>query len=158
MLTTLEKVVALKKTSIFSSLENAILAAIGDLLDEIWLEEGMTIFEKGELGDCMYIIVQGKVRVHDGEQTLNYLEAGEAFGEMAVLDSEARVASVTSVEETCVLRLTQEPLYELMEVQPKVAHGMIRTLSQHLRDRIQDLNALRREIAGSHWRINDNNA
>lgn len=154
MLTTLEKVIALKKASIFSTLPNEILAAVAPLLEEIWFDDGTTAIVKGELGDCMYIIVQGKVRVHDEDLTLNFLEEGDVFGEMAVLDSEPRVASVTAVEETCLLRLAQEPLYELMDVQPEVAQGLIRTLSRHLRDRIQDLNAIRSEIGARQGRGN----
>ena len=147
MLTTLEKVIALKKSSIFSTLPNEILAAVAPLLEESWFENGTTIFKKGELGNCMYIIVQGKVRVHDDDLTLNFLEDGKVFGEMAALDSEPRVASVTAVADTCLLRLAQEPLYELIDEQPDLARGIIRTLSGHLRARIQDMNALLAGIA-----------
>ncbi len=145
MLTTLEKVIALKKTSIFSSLPNEILAAMAPLTEEIWFDNGAAIIKKGELGECMYIIIQGKVRVHDGDLTLNFLEDGDVFGEMAVLDSESRVATVTANEEICLLRLAQEPFYELMDLQPEVAQGLIRTLSRHLRDRIRDIKVLRVE-------------
>jgi HEAT repeat protein len=146
MLTTLEKVIALKKSSIFTSLPNDILTAVATLLEESWFEEGSMIVEKGKVGDCMYIIMQGKVRVHDGDHTLNFLEEGNIFGEMAVLDSEPRVASVTAVADTRLLRLAQEPLYELIDEQPDLARGIIRTLSGHLRARIQDLNVLKAGI------------
>jgi CRP/FNR family cyclic AMP-dependent transcriptional regulator len=108
----------------------------------------MTVVKKGDMGDCMYIIAQGKVRVHDGERTLNFLEQGNIFGEMAVLDAETRVASVTAVADTCLLRLAQEPLYQLMDEQPDLARGIIRTLSGHLRARIQDMNVMQLGIAG----------
>ena len=142
MLTTLEKVIALKKTDIFSSLSNEILAAVAPLTEEIWFDDEAAIIKKGELGECMYIIIRGKVRVHDGDLTLNFLADGDVFGEMAVLNSESRVATVTAVEEVCLLRLVHEPLYELMDIQPQVAQGLIRTLSRHLRDRIRDLRVL----------------
>lgn len=145
MLTTLEKVIALKKTGIFSSLPNEILAAVASLTEEIWFDKGTSVIEKGDMGDCMYFIIQGKVRVHDGDLTLNFLADGDVFGEMAVFDSEPRVASVTSVEDSCFLRLDQEPLYELMDLQPQVAQGLIKTLSHHLRHRIRDLKELQAE-------------
>ena len=148
MLTTLEKVIALKKSNIFSSLPNEILVAVAPLMEESWFEEGVNVVKKGDLGDCMYIIVQGKVRVHDGEHTLNYLEEGKVFGEMAALDAEPRVASVTAVADTCLLQLAQEPLYQLMDEQPDLARGIIRTLSGHLRARIQDMNVMQLGIAG----------
>ncbi len=146
MLTTLEKVIALKKSSIFEALPNDILTAVASLLEESWFDEGAVIFEKGQMGDCMFIIVQGKVRIHDGELLLDLLESGKVFGEMAVLDSEPRSASVTAVSETCLLRLAQESLYELMDEQPELSRGLIKTLSGHLRDRIQDINALKSKV------------
>ncbi len=146
MLTTIEKVIALKKVGIFAATPDETLVDIAALLEEVDIEAGETIIEKGDLGDCMYIIVEGEVKVHDGENTLNHLASGDVFGEMAVLDSEPRVASVTAVTNTSLLRLAQEPLYDLTDEQPEVARRIIRVLSRHLRARIQDMNELRRKL------------
>ncbi len=143
MLTTIEKVIALKKVSIFEATPDETLVDVAALLEEVVLEAGDTIIEKGDPGDCMYIIIEGEVKVHDGERTHNHLGAGDVFGEMAVLDSEPRVASVTAVTETLLLRLAQEPLFDLTDEQPEVARRIIRVLSRHLRARVQDLNELR---------------
>jgi CRP-like cAMP-binding protein len=59
------------------------------------------LFEKDELGTAMYIIVDGRVQVHDGELVLTHLGTGQVFGEMAALDvGEVRSASITAVEKT----------------------------------------------------------
>ena len=92
------------------------------------------------------IIVDGKTRVHDGGRTLNYLGGGDVFGEMAVLDTEPRVASVTAVEDARLFRLDQEAFYELMDDQIEVARGIIHVLSQHLRARVRDLSDLRTRL------------
>jgi len=118
-------------------------------LEEVPLSAGETIFEKGDTGDCMYLIVGGEVRVHDGGRTLNHLQTGDVFGEMAVLDAEPRMASVTAVKDSQLLRLAQEPLYEVMEDRSEVGRGIIRVLSRHLRDRAQDLNELRDRLGTS---------
>ena len=146
MLTTIEKVIALKKVGIFTTIPDETLVDVAALLEEIEVEAGDTIIQKGDLGDCMYIIVDGDVRVHDGENTLNHLGAGDVFGEMAVLDSEPRVASVTAATSTSLLRLAQEPLFALTDEQPEVARRIIRVLSRHLRARIQDINELHRQL------------
>ncbi|MEE9491220.1 MAG: cyclic nucleotide-binding domain-containing protein, partial [Dehalococcoidia bacterium] len=146
MLSTIEKVIVLKTVSIFAGTPDEILAEVASLLEEVKLREGETIFEKGDAGDCMYIIVDGKVRVHDGGRTLNYLGEGDVFGEMAVLDPEPRLASVTAVEDTRLFRLDQEPFYELMDDRIEVARGIIHVLSQHLRARVRDLNDLRTRL------------
>jgi hypothetical protein len=146
MLSTIEKVIILKGVSIFAGTPDEILAEVTSLLEEVELREGETIFEKGDAGDSMYIIVDGKVRVHDGGRTLNYLDEGDVFGEMAVLDTEPRVASVTAVEDTRLFRLDQEPFYELMDDRIEVTRGIIHVLSQHLRARVRDLNDLRTRL------------
>ena len=146
MLSTIEKVIILKTVSIFAGTPDEILAEVASLLEEVALIEGETIFEKGDAGDSMYIIVDGQVRVHDGGRTLNYLGEGDVFGEMAVLDPEPRLASVTAVEDTRLFRLDQEPFYELMDDRIEVARGIIRVLSQHLRARVRDLNDLRTRL------------
>ncbi len=146
MLSTIEKVITLKTASIFAGTPDEILAEVASLLEEVELKEGETIFEKGDAGDSMYIIVDGQVRVHDGGRTLNYLGEGDVFGEMAVLDPEPRLASVTAVEDTRLFRLDQEPFYELMDERIEVARGIIHVLSQHLRARVRDLNDLRARL------------
>ncbi len=146
MLTTIEKVIALKKVGIFTATPDETLVDVAALLEEVDVDAGETIIEKGDLGDCMYIIVDGEVKVHDGRSTLNHLAAGDVFGEMAVLDSEPRVASVTAVVNTSLLRLAQEPLYALTDEQPEVARRIIRVLSRHLRARIRDMNELRKQL------------
>jgi CRP/FNR family cyclic AMP-dependent transcriptional regulator len=143
MLTTVERVIALKQASIFAATPDETLAEVAVLLEEVPLNAGQTIIEEGELGDCMYIIVAGEVRVHVGERTLTHLQAGDLFGEMAVLDAEPRSASVSAVEDTQLLRLDQEPLYEVMEDRGEVARGIIRVLSRRLRARVKDLDELR---------------
>ncbi|NJN43377.1 MAG: cyclic nucleotide-binding domain-containing protein [Anaerolineae bacterium] len=82
------------------------------------------------------------MRVHDGERTLNTLSDRDVFGEMALVDPAPRVASVTAMEDTLLLRLSQDPFYEAVNSQAEIARGVIRVLSRHLRDRVQDVGRL----------------
>jgi CRP-like cAMP-binding protein len=140
---TIEKVIILNTVDIFSATADEVLAEVADLLVEVTAPAGSLIFARDDLGDSMYIIVSGNVRVHDGENTLNYLGERTVFGEMALLDSGPRVASVTAVEDTLLLRLDQEAFYELMEGRIEIARGVIRVLSGHLRGRLRDLEQAR---------------
>ena len=148
MLTTIEKVLALKKVSVFAETPDETLAAVAGLLAEVPLPSGETVFEKGDMGDCLYIVANGEVRVHDGDRTLEHLVEGHVFGEMALLDAEPRMASVTAVVDTCLLRLDQEPFFELMNDRPEVARGIIRVLSQRLRARARELTEQRAASPG----------
>lgn len=139
MLTTIEKVIILKKVDIFSKTPDDVLADVANLLEEVEISEGETIFKQGDLGDSMYVIVDGKVSVQEGDHLLNYLGERDVFGEMALLDPEPRMASVTAVEPTRLFRLDQAPFYQLIAERPEVATGIIRVLTRRLRNRARDI-------------------
>ena len=143
MLSTVERVIILKSASIFGAVPDNLLAAVAVTAEEVALRAGDPLFAKGDLGQEMYVIVSGRVRIHDGAHTLNQLGAYEVFGEMALLDAEPRSASVTASEETLLLRLRQEEFFELLDEHGAIARSVIRVLSQRLRDRSAELAALR---------------
>ena len=135
MLLTIEKVLILKTVSIFADTPEEILADVAALLEEIDVTAGETILHKDDVGRCMYIIVDGRVRVHNGDQLIAYQGARDIFGELAVLDAEPRSASVTAEVDTHLFRLDQEAFYELMADRFEVARGIIRMLCRRVRAR-----------------------
>ncbi|MDZ4767954.1 MAG: cyclic nucleotide-binding domain-containing protein [Chloroflexota bacterium] len=146
MLSTIEKVIILKTVSIFASTSDDILAETAALVEEVELAAGATLFAKGDLGNSMYIVVSGNLRVHDGENTLNFRAEREVVGEMALLDPEPRSASVTAVEDTLLFRIDQEPFYDLMADRIEVVRGIMRVITGSLRARVRDVADLRVRI------------
>ncbi|HZQ05655.1 MAG TPA: cyclic nucleotide-binding domain-containing protein, partial [Anaerolineae bacterium] len=139
MFSTVEIVGILRGVDIFAQTPVPVLADVAAVLQQVELNEGETIFQKGDLGDSLYIIVAGRVRVHDGAHTLSDLGEGEVFGEMALLDPEPRSASVTAVEATQLLRLDQQSFQELLEERAEIARGIIKVLTRRLRERSREL-------------------
>lgn len=146
MLNLVERVLILKTVSLFATSPDSVVADVASLLEETELAKGEILFDKGAAGTCMYIIVSGKVKVHDGQRFLNFLGERQIVGEMAVLDSTPRMASVTAEEDTLLLRLDQEALYELMADRIEVARGIIRVLTGNLRNRVNDITDLREQL------------
>ncbi len=136
----------LKALNIFGEAPEDLLRHIIPLLAEVEFKAGATIFEKGDMGDCMYIIKKGMVRVHDGLATLNNLGEYEVFGEMAALSAEVRSASVTALEDTQLLRLDQNSFFGLIKTSPVVAEGIIKVLVKALQARAKDLSDLRTQM------------
>ena len=134
-----EKITLLKSVSLFIESPEGVLAEVANLLEEVQYQPEETIFHKGSPGNSMYIIVEGTVKVHDGDMILNYLSTPDFFGEMAALDPEPRSASVTAIEATQLLRIEQAALSNLMERQPDVGRGVIHILCQRLRARMRDM-------------------
>src|SRR5215471_1110444 len=133
MLLTVEKVLILKTVGVFSDISERGLIDAATVLEEVRAEPGEGIFEKGDTGSSLYIVVEGAVRVHDGDRTIATLGPGEVFGELAALDPEPRMASVTVVEAALLLRMGNAELHELIAEHPEVAQGIIRVLCRRLR-------------------------
>jgi len=138
MLSEIEKILILRTVPMFAQTPNAVLASVAGLLREQDVLAGQTIIRKGDVGDCMFILVEGLVRVHDGEHTLNYLGGRDVFGELAVLDAEARSVSVTAVAPTRLLLLEQAALYGLMNSHIEVVHGLFHVLCDRLRGKVRE--------------------
>jgi len=136
MLLTIEKVLVLKTVSMFSEIPDEVLGKVANVLEEADFAAGEAVFEKGDVGDCMYIIVEGQVRIHDGERTIGELGPREVFGDMAVLDAEPRSASATASEDSQLLRLSQIVFYELMSDHVVIARAISRMLSRRLREAV----------------------
>ena len=144
----IERLLLLKTVELFAAASDEILAELADLLVEEEHPAGMPIVRGGEQGMSMFIIMEGELRVHDGEHTLNYLGPRDAFGEMALLDAEPRIASVTAITEVRLLRLDREPFRDLLAQRIEIARGIIRVLSGHLRSRVRDLVEERTHLDG----------
>ncbi len=149
MFSTIEKVIILKTVSIFEETPTDVLVDVASIIEEVDIPAGKTIFEKGEMGHSMYIIASGKVRVHDGDLVLNRLVDRDVFGELALLDPEPRIASVTAEENTLLFRLDQEPFYELIDDRGEVARGIMGVLVRYLRTSVRDLSDLRTKLDSS---------
>lgn len=140
MLALIEKVTILRNVSIFTQTPDAVLAEIAGYLREQHAAADENILQKGDLGDTLYIIIQGNVRVHDAGRTIRTLKDGDIFGELAVLDTEPRSATVTATIPTDLLCLDQEDLYDLMQQRVEVMQGILQVLIQKVRTQVDDGN------------------
>ena len=129
----IERVFILKRTELFKGVPPDILASFASHLSEIFVGEGETIFEKGDIGKAMYVVVDGKIRIHDGGREIEVLGSDKVFGEMTVLTSEVRDASATAVEESRLLLLDQDVLYEVMAGRPAISREIIKALVDRLK-------------------------
>ena len=131
---TIEKVAILRSIPIFTSIPDHILAAVAQITDEVELAAGETLIHEGDVGDCMYVIVEGSVRVHSREKTIITLITGQTVGELAVLDPEPRSASATAEGDAFLFRIGKDAFDEVMADRPEIARGVIRALSQRVRE------------------------
>jgi sigma-B regulation protein RsbU (phosphoserine phosphatase) len=143
MLSTKQKTEVLRHVRLFSETSDAKLTQIASLFSDNEFKAGETIFEVGDRGRTLFVVVNGRLRVHNQNRTLNYLGEHEVFGEMAVIDPVPRLATVTVVEDSRVLGLSHEAFTDLAKNNPEIAYRAIQILSDRLRSRVDDLNDLR---------------
>ena len=99
---------------------------------------GETIFVKGSAGSGMMTVLSGRVRIsalsrQGKEIVLNVIEAGEVFGEIALLDGKERTADATAVTDCELLVLERRDMLAFLETNSKACLKLLETLCQRLR-------------------------
>ncbi|MDC6365126.1 MULTISPECIES: sigma 54-interacting transcriptional regulator [Flavobacteriaceae] len=139
----------LKKVPFFSEVEKASLLELCESSQEERFVKNNRIIQKGELADGMYVLLSGKVKVHDKEHLYSILSVGDCFGEYALIDEKPRSVSVTSIEETKLLKIESTRFSELMDADKGFAKGILSVLIKRHRelDIIQErLSASKEEV------------
>lgn len=135
----LEKIMALKNTTLFADTPDSILAELVTIVTEERLPRGETLFREGDIGDSLYVIHSGTISIHRGSLELARFGKNDFFGELALIDPEPRSASATAVEDSFLLRISEEDFADLTDERPEVAWGLLRILVKRLRDQNQRL-------------------
>ena len=148
-----EKKVYLKGVPIFSEMGEEFLSSLALVLSGLKARRQQTIFKKGDPGDAMYIITSGSVRVHDGSHVLSRLSTNDFFGEYAIIDEGPRSASVTTEEESYLLRLSREDFESRLEGDPGFAKMLLKVLISRMRNQ----NELEEKLARSYIKIQKQN-
>ncbi len=133
----------LSKISLFSALQPTYLRRIATLgLEEDYAKDAL-IFKEGAVGDKVYLIISGAVRISRtvpgmGEEALAVLKAGSHFGEMALIDDFPRSADARAHEACRLFVIRKEDLEDLLFVDRDLAYDLlwsfVRTLSGRLRE------------------------
>ncbi len=134
MITTVEKVLFLKSIDLFRALPGEELAQIAEIAEEQPFAAGDAVFTEGEPGDALYLVVEGAVKVHRGGKQLAQLGVRDVFGEMGVLDSLPRSASVTVVKEAVLLKIARDDFRDILQERPEIGMGVIKVLSRRIRE------------------------
>jgi hypothetical protein len=140
--TTIEKMFALGTAPMFSRLTLEGVAALAHASADAEYAPGQTLFEEGEPGNEVCIVLAGEVMIIQGqgaaEKVIAREGAGSLIGEMAVLDPAPRSATVRAgANGVHVLRLNGEAFREVLNANPAIASGIIRTLAQRLRGAVR---------------------
>jgi HEAT repeat protein/ATP/ADP translocase len=139
MLSTMDKIIHLKKVHIFSDLQVRELAAIGSVAVESECPKDEVVVKEGEAGDTMFLIVSGEISViqnygTEQETLITTLHPGGYFGEMALFEDEPRSATVTTNGDGHFLVLGKLEFDEIVREFPQIAINICRVFSKRIRE------------------------
>lgn len=130
---------ALKVIPLFACVSDEDLEEIRHALKVQRLGAGEVVVREGDGADKLYVLVSGEVQVvknylESGAQTVDILEAGSHFGEMALVGSEVlRSATVVSSEECHFVTLDREAFQQILKRNPAIAIAMLEETFRRLR-------------------------
>jgi signal-transduction protein with cAMP-binding, CBS, and nucleotidyltransferase domain len=146
-LTTIEKMFALGAAPMFSQLPLEGLAELAHASADMTYAPGQTLCEQDEHGEEVFILLEGDVLILLGrgadEHVINVVGPGSLIGEMAVLDPAPRSATIRAgANGVHVLRLNGDAFRDVINANPTIASGIIRTLAQRLRGAVESQHAV----------------
>ncbi len=129
----------LKNIPLFQALDETELAVMETLAVEKVVPRGTIILNEGDLGDSLFAIASGRVKVFIGDEdgreiTLKILNAGDFFGEMSLIDKEPRSASVAAIDNTTLKILSYQSFHDCLVRSPTIATAVMTALAKRLRD------------------------
>ena len=141
-----ERILILKKISLFSEVATEDLRVVVQELGEAACFAGERVFDVNDPSDRMYILENGKIgiSIHPDplvKDFISILGAGECFGEMGLFDEQPRSATAHVIEDTMLLYLDKAKLRGLIISYPQLAFGLMRGISLRLRGVNQRLNS-----------------
>lgn len=134
-------------TGLFGGLPDADLAAVAGLLRRVSFAPGQLIFSRGDLGQDIFIVTEGRVRLSipsldARELSLIHATAGELFGEIAALDNGPRTADATAIGAVKALILPQAALKRLLGTNPRISGAAVRFLCTRVRETNEKLETI----------------
>ena len=137
------RVETLRHTRLFGELDDAELASIAALFKERRFAEGETVIKEGSGGAAFYVIQSGEAVVTIGGEQRGELKAGDYFGEIALLDEGARIATITAATELVCFGLTLWEFRPLVEGNGVIGWKLLQTIARELRAAEKAMAALR---------------
>lgn len=133
----------LQRSPLFAGLLPEEIEMLSELTQQVKFDTGAVIFDQDEVGNCLYLLVEGSVdvvRKRPGgfEPIIATLTAPDFFGEMSLIDKEVRSATIRARTATTLLRLTNSNLHSFARVYKNgftlVVINIARVLSNRLRE------------------------
>lgn len=141
----------LVKMPLFSRLQERELLRIMQVAEVLAYDAGQVVVREGDRGDELFIVLSGSVHITRGDSILSEVSAGEHFGEMALIRSMPRSATVIAVEPSELIAVRRADFFEILrkehELAVKLLWQFLGVLADRLEQTSRDLTTAREELA-----------
>lgn len=141
MLTVIEKVIFLQNVDVFARVPTEDLAYLAAIAEEVTFMKGDDIFKVDEASDAMYLVLDGRVRLHREDREISVAASREAFGTWSLFDDEPRVVSATVSEDSRLLKIDRDDFIDLLADHVQITQGVLKTMAGRLRGLIGRIGA-----------------
>ena len=134
MLSIIEKVIFLQAVDIFKHISSEDLSYVASITVEQNVEKDSVIYKEGDISDSMYMVIEGKVRLHVGESLVMIAELNDVFGAWSLFDDEVRLISATAFEDSLLLKIDKANMIELLADHVGVTEGILKAMAKRLQN------------------------
>jgi diguanylate cyclase (GGDEF)-like protein/PAS domain S-box-containing protein len=127
------KIDLIKSLDFFKGLESEVIESLAHDCEEILLNPEEILFEEGEPGDAMFLILYGNLSIERQNIVIAKRVKGEYVGEMALIESAPRAATVTTHTKTHLLKITKEQFQSYFTSNRQTLLEILKTISERYR-------------------------
>jgi len=133
-----ERILLLREIPIFAELSPEDLKLVAEIAREEWYPQNTDIFQQGDEGSAMFVIVEGRLQVlmsaNGVERELAQRGPGEFVGEMAIIESVPRLATLRAQTDVRLLSIDGDTFKQILQERSDVSFAVLRSLSRRLRE------------------------
>jgi hypothetical protein len=122
----IERAILLKQLETFQQIPGVILVELASCLEEIKVDKGVSIIDKGDNGSSpVYIVLAGRLKVHDENDTIDILKERDIYGHKLIINTDINPYSVTAEQESILLVLDKDQLYDQVSKHIEMVDGIL---------------------------------
>lgn len=132
-MTTLERAIRLQKVDLFTDLETDLLALVASIAEVVEIEKDNVLFEESRPLSALFVLLEGKIEMGRGGQTMFTVGPDETIGNWALFDNQPSVVTATAIEDSQLLKIEREDFFDLLADHSEITRNLFQALFQRVR-------------------------
>ena len=133
MLSIVEKVILLQNVDVFTDIKSEQLSYLAAIAEEVSYDADEPIYKIDDASDSLYVVLDGQVRLHRGDEEISVANGSDPFGTWALFDATPRVTSATAVTDSRLLYIDRDDFLDLLSDHVQITEAVMNALVRRLR-------------------------